>query len=137
MCCTLLLWSYPPSRAKSPFPADSAGSTGFSEATMVFIPNKVDRELNGIRYNEPGEVRPLSIVNTNNRLMANAVRLRVEPMLAQAISPAQRGFLPGRSMLQIVVEIDGEMRAASLQADRAAAVFFDFAAAFPSLAHDF
>ncbi len=56
------------------FPADSAGNTGFNEAIMVFIPKKVDRELNGIRYNEPGEVRPLSIVNTDNRLMANAVR---------------------------------------------------------------
>jgi hypothetical protein len=69
--------------------------------------------------------------------MANAVRLRVEPLLAQAISPMQRGFLPGRSMLQNVVEVDGEMRAASLLAERPGAVFFDFAAAFPSLAHDY
>jgi hypothetical protein len=119
------------------FPLDTAGNTDFNAATMVFIPKKVDRELHGVRYNEPGEVRPLSIVNTDNRLMANAVRLRVEPLLAQAISPAQRGFLPGRSMLQNILEIDGEMRAASLQTERPAAVFFDFAAAFPSLAHDF
>jgi exonuclease III len=119
------------------FPLDAAGNSGFNEATMVFIPKKVNHEHHGVRYNEPGEVRPLSIVNTDNRLMANAVRMRVEPLLAQAISPAQRGFLPGRSMLQNVVEIDGEMRAASLQAERPAAVFFDFAAAFPSLAHDF
>ncbi len=104
---------------------------------MVFIPKKLDREFQGARYNEPGEVRPLSIVNTDNRLMANAVRLRAEPLLAKAISPAQRGFLPGRSMLHNVLELDGEMRAASLQAERPAAVFFDFAAAFPSLAHDF
>jgi hypothetical protein len=119
------------------FPLDSSGNTVFNEATMVFIPKKVDHEAHGIRYNEPNEVRPLSIVNTDNRLMANAVRLRVEPLLAKAISPAQRGFLPGRSMLHNVLELDGEMRSASLQAERPAAVFFDFAAAFPSLAHDF
>lgn len=40
-------------------------------------------------------------------------------------------------MLHNVVELDGEMRAASLEHDGAAAVFFDFAAAFPSMAHDF
>eukprot|EP00959_Pyramimonas_sp_CCMP1952_P446499 9348868-Pyramimonas_sp.AAC.1 len=63
--------------------------------------------------------------------MANAYRLRVEPLLDKIISPAQRGFLPGRSMLQNVVEIDSDMRAASLQAEQPGAVFFDFAAAFP------
>ena len=119
------------------FPPDDMGNTAFNEATMVFIPKKVAREVNGVRFNEPGDVRPLSVVNTDNRLMANAVRLRVEPLLAKAISPEQRGFLPGRSMLQNVLDIDGEMRAASLQSEHAAAVFFDFAAAFPSLAHEY
>ena len=121
----------------SAFPLGSEGNTDFNQAIIVFIPKKVDREINGIRCCEPGDVRPLSIVNTDNRLMANAVRVRVEPLLASAISPAQRGFLPGRSMLHNVVELDCEMRAASLRHERAAAVFFDFAAAFPSLAHDF
>ena len=119
------------------FPADENGDTSFNEAVMVFIPKKVAHEVNGIRCHKPDEVRPLSIVNTDNRLMANAVRLRVEPLLAQAISPEQRGFLPGRSLLQNVVEVDGEMRAASLQSERPGAVFFDFAAAFPSLAHGY
>ena len=121
----------------SAFPLDGDGNTDFNLATMVFIPKKVDRVINGTSCCEPGDVRPLSIVNTDNRLMANAVRLRVEPILEKVISSAQRGFLPGRSMLQNVVEVDCEMRAASLQSDRAAAVFFDFAAAFPSLAHDY
>ena len=40
-------------------------------------------------------------------------------------------------MLQNVIEVDAEMRLASLNSDTAAAIFFDFAAAFPSLAHDF
>jgi hypothetical protein len=39
--------------------------------------------------------------------------------------------------LQNVVEVDGEMRAASLLTDQPGAVFFDFAAAFPSLAHEY
>jgi hypothetical protein len=90
-----------------------------------------------VKFHKPAEVRPLSIVNTDNRLMANAYRLRVEPLVAKAVSGMQRGFLPGRSMLQNVVEVDTEMRAASLSEKDPAAIFFDFAAAFPSLAHDF
>ena len=46
------------------FPLDTAGNTGFHEATMVFIPQKIDREFQGVRYNEPGEVRPHSITPT-------------------------------------------------------------------------
>ena len=41
-------------------------------------------------YHLPQDVRPLSIVNTDNRLMANAVRLRIEPILARAVSEEQR-----------------------------------------------
>lgn len=88
---------------------------------MVFIPKKTDREVDGVRCCELGDARRLSIVS----LLASAVRLRVEPMLAMAISPAQRGLLPGRSMLHNMVEVDGEMRAVGLQHERAAAVFFD------------
>ena len=119
------------------FPADEEGNTPFNAAVAVFIPKKVAHMANGVGYHKPGEVRPLSIVNTDNRLMANAMRLRIEPLLAQAISPMQRGFLPGRSMLHNVVEVDAGMRAASLRTDTAGAVFFDFAAAFPSLAHEY
>lgn len=40
-------------------------------------------------------------------------------------------------MLHSVVDVVSEMRAASLEHDGAAAVFVDFAATWPSLAHDF
>ncbi len=60
-------------------------------------------------------MRPLSTVNTDTRIIANAVQLRMEPLLARAICSAQRGFLPGRSLIQNVVEIDGVMRLLSLQ----------------------
>ena len=119
------------------FPIDACGNSQFNEALMIFIPKKCPQTFQNIEYHEPSDVRPLSVVNTDNRLMANAVRMRIEPLLAQAISPAQRGFLPGRSLIQNVVEIDGEMRVASALGENSAAVFFDFAAAFPSLSHDF
>ncbi len=49
----------------------------------------------------------------------------------------QRGFLPGRSTLANVVEDDTTMRQMSAEQLQPAAIFYDFQAAFPSLAHDF
>jgi hypothetical protein len=118
-------------------PPDADGDNDWNRALMVFIPKKLPQQQGTITYHDPGDTRPLSIVNTDNRLLANAVRLRVEPLLAKGVSEMQRGFLPHRSMLQNVIEVDAEMRLASLDSDTAAAIFFDFAAAFPSLAHDF
>ena len=68
---------------------------------------------------------------------ATAFRLRWEPILDRWISPAQSGFLPGRSMLNNVVEIEHGAMVASLEHDSSALVLFDFSAAFPSVAHAF
>ncbi len=93
---------------------------------LVFIPKKNPQEHQGIEYHEPGDVRQLPMVNTDDRLMANVVRMRVEPLLALAISPMQRGLLPGRSLIQNVVEVGGEMCLASSEGPNPALVFFDF-----------
>ena len=67
------------------FPLNPQGDTEFNEAVMVFIPKKVARDRNGVRFHKPAETRPLSLVNTDNRWMANAHRHRVEPLTAPAI----------------------------------------------------
>ena len=85
----------------------------------------------------PEGTRPLSIVDTSNRILANAFRHRWEPQLAQWISPAQRGFLPGRSILANVVDIEEASVLAALQEDEYAVSLFDFAAAFPSVSQDY
>lgn len=119
------------------FPRDQEGISDFNAAVMVFIPKKSPQEQNGREFHLPGDVRPLSIVNTDNRLIANALRLRIEPLAARGVSAEQRGFLPGRSLLCNVLDVDESMRLASLQGEDPGAVFFDFAAAFPSIAHEF
>ena len=83
------------------------------------------------------ETRPLSIGNTANRLLASAYRLRWEPLLAPRISPYQRGFLPGRSMLRNVVEVEHDAMMAALEREDAALVLFDFKAAFPSVSRTY
>ena len=87
----------------------------------------------GFKHFQPG----VEHARMSPTTMANAVRLRVEPLLDTLVSPMQRGFLPGRSLIHNVVEVDTAMRMVSLTAEAPGALFFDFAAAFPSLAHDY
>ena len=110
----------------------------FNHSLMVFLP-KVATELtaDGEDVFEAENTRPLNIVNADNRLLANAVRLRIEAVLDDHVSSEQHGFIGGRSMLANVVDIDEAMQWVSMTQPNGAALFYDFAAAFPSVSHDF
>ena len=54
-----------------------------------------------------------------------------------AISPDKRGFVPGRSMLSDVVDVDEGMMITVFSKRRDVAWFFDFHAAFPSVPQEF
>ena len=120
------------------FPIDAEGTSGFNAGLMVFLPKKAPQsnEL-GEEFLRPAELRPLTIVNTDNRLMANTLRLRIEPVVNTFISPQQQGFLGGRSLIKHVTDIDAAMRQYAMLFEDPAAIFFDFEAAFPSLAHQY
>ena len=85
----------------------------------------------------PSKTRPLSIVNTDNRIIANAYRLMLEPMLNKWVSDMQRTFLHCRSILFNVLDVDFEAMKVSLKHSRGAIVLFDFASAFPSISQDY
>ena len=60
---------------------------------MVLLPKKASGlDGEGNEYFDPVNTRPLNICNTDNRLIANAVRLRIEPTLDGHVSEIQRGF---------------------------------------------
>jgi len=82
------------------------GVRRFNEALMVFLPKKPSGQEGDTVFYEPGDTRPLAIVNTDNRLIASAYRILLEPLLESCISPDQRGFLPGRSILANVADIE-------------------------------
>jgi len=69
--------------------------------------------------------------------MANAVRIRIEPILQRAVSPEQQGFLCNRSLLKNIIDVEDMMRIKALEGGFPAAVFFDFAAAFPSISQEY
>ena len=50
------------------------GHCTFNESLMVFLPKKTSGSLNGVDFFDQSDTRPLSIVNSDNRIMASAVR---------------------------------------------------------------
>lgn len=110
----------------------------FNESLLCCLPKKASRTASdGEGIYEAGETRPLSITNTDNRLIANAYRLRWEPVLAPHIASEQRGFVPGRSMLANIADIEHSAMLASLECRDAVIVLFDFSAAFPSISRTY
>jgi hypothetical protein len=83
------------------------------------------------------DTRPLCIVDTANRLMANAARLRWEQHLEGWLAKEQHGFLPCRSMLSNVVDLELAAMHATLEHEDPAIMLFDFSAAFPSISQEF
>ena len=103
-----------------------------NESTMVFLPKLEEGQIG-----DASEVRPLNISNGENRILANAVRYGMERVMQDWVSGMQRGFLPGRSMILNVIDVEHGMQVASLRGDDGAAFLFDFKAAFPSIIHSF
>ena len=110
----------------------------FNLGLLFCIPKQASGTTEGGEdFFRPEDTRPLSVVDCSNRILANAARLRWEAALAEWIAPEQRGFLPGRSMLANVIDMDEQSMRASLSEQDGALLLFDFAAAFPSVARDF
>ena len=124
-------------RAASDLPAE-ATEHPFNLGILTCIGKRPIGQEEGVGdvYDAAG-TRPLSIVDTANRLIASAYRLRWEPHLASWVSPLQRGFLPGRSLLANVVDVETAAITAALTDKEPAILLFDIAAAFPSLSQRF
>ena len=117
-CCSSWL-------AGAELPAD------FNWAYLALLP-KVEK-----KHISAGETRPLSLGNTDAKLLASALQSRFAQGMDAYISKEQSGFMPGRTIVGSVATTEAAMIKASLTQSRAAALFFDFTAAFPSVSHTF
>eukprot|EP00959_Pyramimonas_sp_CCMP1952_P044521 930248-Pyramimonas_sp.AAC.1 len=83
----------------APDALDSMG-LAFSESLLHLPPKKAIGETDeGVAMHDARATRPLNVANTDNRVIAGAVRLLLEPLPAPAITTEQDGFLQGRSMI--------------------------------------
>ena len=67
------------------------------------------------------------MTNTDNRLLANAVRHLIEGCIGGRVIPNQRGFVGGRSLTTNLVYVDEAMAQAACSGHDGGAFFFDFA----------
>lgn len=110
----------------------------FNFAFLYCIPKKADFNIPDVGdVYSCGSTRPISVVNTDNRILANAINVCFSKAAAKWVSPYQRGFVNGRYMLQNVLEIDFHSLRITMNRKKGAIVLFDFAAAFPSMDHQF
>ena len=110
----------------------------FNESILVCLPKKSTKHLeDGTAIYELGNTRPLNIVNSDNRILASAARNRYETNLAGWILPRQQGFLPGRSLLANLLDVESANMITSLNYDSGACILMDFASAFPSISQEF
>lgn len=78
----------------------------------------------------PHEARPLSLANTDSKILATMMRLTLEPKVHVVLLLAQAGFRPGVCILESVLKVDLAMhQAACGHEPLGAALFFDFEAA--------
>ena len=110
----------------------------FNRSLLFFLPKKPSGSAaNGESIFEAANVRPLNVTNSDNRLIASAIRGLIEPIVGPRIMEVQRGFVGGRSMIANLLDVDCAMISGAFESDDAAALFFDFAAASPSVEQDF
>ena len=72
--------------------------TDFNHALLYFFP-KGEGNLS------PMQLRPIAVSNTDYRIIARAVQLKIRPALSKFISPAQEALLHGRSIDNCVASI--------------------------------
>ena len=115
-----------------------ASGHDFNLGILCCLPKKVtgiDEELG--EYYDASATRPLSLVNTDNRILASAARIRWKPIFNSWVSKLQRGFLRGRSMISNFVDVDYEAMTVSLKHKDGSLILFDIRAAFPSMSHEY
>jgi hypothetical protein len=125
-------------RLEHPLDEDDPDHNDFNGSILCCLPKSGNsKHEDGHDILEAKETRPLTIADCANRLIANSYRYRWEGLIDTIVDPAQRGFLPGRSMLHNVTDIEHTAMITALSATDGAMVLFDFSAAFPSISRKY
>ena len=110
----------------------------FNESNFVFLPKGTDAADEMIIARKPGDTRPLSLSNTDAKSVSGALAIPFEELAVKWVSKEQRGFVRGRFMHDNIVDVEAQGVAfTSVKVPQVIMFFLDFAAAFPSVAHEF
>ena len=71
---------------------------GFNHAILFLLPKK--------GTHTPADTRPISVTNTDNRIIAAAIVLAISPTIAARLDPAQQGFVKTRCYHQHIFALN-------------------------------
>lgn len=81
--------------------------------------------------------RPITLLNTDYRLLAKVLALRLSPCLGDIIDPEQTAFVRGRSIGENILLLQCLPQLLATHGDSAAVVFCDFNKAYDTVNRDF
>jgi hypothetical protein len=109
----------------------------FNFASLTLLAKKPSHEVDGVKWYLPKSTRPISVVNTDNRIIANLYRQVLSRFADKMCRSEQQGFLSNRWLLQNVVDVDMEARKLYVKDGKGGMFLVDLSAAFPSLGHEY
>ena len=110
----------------------------FNSSLLVFPPKGEEDGDEIAIERDSKDTRPISLKNSDNKIVSSVGNFSLSAPIALGSCRLQRGFIRGRQLIHNVLDLDTDGRCLAMQEDRHAKsvfVFWDFAAAFPSLAH--
>ena len=110
----------------------------FNSSLSAFVPkgNEVLDEV--LISRDAADTRPLAMKNSDNKIVGSVLNDKLKPILSKQTCKLQRGFVPGRQLIENVLDLDTASRIHSIQSSPAmlpVIALWDFAAAFPSILH--
>jgi len=106
-------------------------SHGFLEGLICLIHKGGDRSVTA-------NYRPITLLNSSYRIMAKVMADRLNPCLAEVISPEQTAYIRGRHISDTIMLLQCLPRLLALQRrEGALAVFCDFAKAYDTIDRNF
>ena len=109
--------------------ANNKPNKSFNYANLFFLP-KDDSHL-------PHAVRPITVVNTDNRLMVNVVRMGITPALLTILHKAQKAFVPGEDIEGLVRDFNRSFYTALYKKQSKHQFFHDWKKAYDSVSRDY
>jgi hypothetical protein len=100
------------------------------QGTTVLLHKKGDRSL-------PSNYRPISLVNTDVKVLTSVLAARMQPCAAHLVHEDQTGFIKGRSILHNIQRLDDTMDFVRRHAPDAVIAVLNFEKAFDRVNHTY
>lgn len=107
---------------------------GFHDSYIVFIPNREHHDDEERSARVPAQLRPITLLQCSAKLIAAAEGM--SQYVARTVRSQQRGFVPCRSTLDNIAELEGGMiEHSTALGTLPGGLLLDFASALPSPSH--